>query len=461
MAGLRNSLNFNEQPFKATMHHFFSSPFYNFELTRILGTAAAGGCDVAEFLEAVGEIKKHDPESWYRAWWKQANRASHAATNASRQGLTPLAKAAYLRAANYYRAAPYMLPTHDRRIVKCGELSAEHFEKATEFMEGKVLSMNFQFGNIIIPARLFLPPESKRLRNGQKTPLLINCGGADSTMEELYFVYGTLGPELGYAVLNFDGPGQGLTLKRSGEPMRPDYEKVLSCVLDGIWVLAKERPDANLDLDRVCVAGISMGGYIALRTAAAEPMRVAACISADPLYDMWELAMTRLPRWYVRMWLSGWISDDFFDWSCNSHMSMDFPTKWEFTTTMHVMGKRRPADVVREFKRYSLRWRPEDEILKGGDQDEDEENRASTILSQIRCPVLVTGASKAIYQTPDASTQRIMDELAGVPEGKKQVWIPENVGEGALTGKVGAWNSLATETFAFLDKQLGISRPCR
>ncbi|POS79312.1 alpha/beta hydrolase [Diaporthe helianthi] len=281
------------------MHQFFSSPFYNFELTRILGTTGSGGCDVADFLEAVGEIKKHDPESWYRAWWKQAARASQAATDASCHGLAPLAKAAYLRAANYYRAAPYMLSNLDRRVLKCSELSAEHFEKATHFMEGRVLSVAFHFNNIEFPGRLFLPPEAKRLRNEQKTPLLINCGGADSTMEELYFVYGMVGPELGYAVLNFDGPGQGLTLKRDGIAMRPDYEKVLACVLDRIWALDKERPDCNLDLDRVCVAGISMGGYIALRTAAAEPTRVSACISADPLYDMWELAMTRLPGWYV------------------------------------------------------------------------------------------------------------------------------------------------------------------
>ncbi|GJC91661.1 alpha beta hydrolase [Colletotrichum higginsianum] len=453
MGSTRNSLNFNEQPPNVMMHHFFSSPFYNFELTRILGTTAAG------FLEAVGEIKKHDPESWYRAWWRQASRASQAAADAGLRGLAPLARAAYLRAANYYRAAPYMLPTTDRRVVKCAELSAEHFEKATQFMEGRVLNMTFHLGNIAIPGRLFLPPESKRLRGNQKTPLLINCGGADSTMEELYFVFGTLGPELGYGVLTFDGPGQGLTLKRDAEFMRPDYEKVLSCVLDGVWALAKERPDANLDLDRVCVAGISMGGYISLRTAAAEPARVAACVSADPVYDMWELAMTRLPAWYVRMWLSGWVSDGFFDWSCNAHMRLDFPTRWEFGTTMHVMGQRRPADVVREFRRYSLRWRPEDDMSKG--KDGDEERGGATILSQVRCPVLVTGASQAIYQLPDASTQRIMQELVNVPDEKKEVWIPQTVGAGALTGKVGAWNSLATETFSFLDRQLGICRPSR
>ncbi|WQF78493.1 Putative alpha/beta hydrolase-1 [Colletotrichum destructivum] len=459
MGSARNSLNFNEQPPSVMMHHFFSSPFYNFELTRILGTTAAGGCDVAEFLEAVGEIKKHDPESWYRAWWRQASRASQAAADAGLRGLAPLARAAYLRAANYYRAAPYMLPTTDRRVVKCAELSAEHFEKATQFMEGRVLNMAFHLGNIVIPGRLFLPPESKRLRDNQKTPLLINCGGADPTMEELYFVFGTLGPELGYGVLTFDGPGQGLTLKRDAEFMRPDYEKVLSCVLDGVWALAKERPDANLDLDRVCVAGISMGGYISLRTAAAEPARVAACVSADPVYDMWELTMTRLPGWYVRMWLSGWVSDGFFDWSCNAHMRLDFPTRWEFGTTMHVMGQRRPADVLREFRRYSLRWRPEDDMSKG--KGGDEERGGATILSQVRCPVLVTGASQAIYQLPDASTQRIMEELVNVPDEKKEVWIPQTVGAGALTGKVGAWNSLATETFSFLDRQLGISRPSR
>lgn len=466
MGSARTSFNFHEldpTPITGivTMHQFFSgSPFYNFELTRILGTAASGGCDVADFLEVTGQIAKHDPESWYAAWFRVAARASQAARAARAQGHSTLAKAAYLRAANYYRAAPYMLSQGDRRILLCGEESAAHFEAATELMEGKVLRLTMRTADgVTFPGRLFLPPESAspaRLQTGggQKTPVLINCGGADSTMEELYFVFGVVGPELGYAVLNFDGPGQGLTLKRDGVPMRPDYEAVVSVVLDELFSLAKDRPDLDLDLERVCVAGISMGGYIALRTAAAESKsatrrgRVAACIAADPLYDMWDLAMTRLPGWYVSMWLSGWISDDFFDWSCNTHMKLDFPTRWEFKTTMHVMGQERPADVVREFKRYSLRGK-----LGGAGDD------AQPILSRVTCPVLVTGASSSIYQRPDESTTKIMKELTSVPEENKEVWIPQSVGEGSLTGKVGAWNSLAAATFSFLDKQLGVQRP--
>ncbi len=72
MDSLRPSFVFNVQPASAAMHRFFSSPFWDFELTRILGSASAGGCGAAEFLQAVGELRRHDPESWYNAWIKQA-----------------------------------------------------------------------------------------------------------------------------------------------------------------------------------------------------------------------------------------------------------------------------------------------------------------------------------------------------------------------------------------------------
>lgn len=65
------------------MHQFFKSAFFDFEALRILSFAPYEGCEVAEFLQAVGEIRDNDPESWYTAWMKAGDRAERLADEAS------------------------------------------------------------------------------------------------------------------------------------------------------------------------------------------------------------------------------------------------------------------------------------------------------------------------------------------------------------------------------------------
>ncbi|KAK1141252.1 hypothetical protein N8T08_009291 [Aspergillus melleus] len=94
--------------------------------------------------------------------------------------------------------------------------------------------------------------------------------GADSTQEELYFLHGAESPAIGYAFLTFDGSDQGLVLQQDGMRLRPDWEIVSSAVLD--------------------LPGQSLGGYLGLRGAA--DARIKACIAVDPVYDLWDFAMS-------------------------------------------------------------------------------------------------------------------------------------------------------------------------
>lgn len=471
MGSGRPSFVFNIQPASAIMHHFFSSPFWDFELTRILGSAPAGGCDAAEFLQAVGELRRHDAESWYNAWIKQAETALAAGLEFEQAQLRPLARGCFLRAANYFRAAPYMLyGTGDARELACSEESTAAFDRATEYMNAKVLSLTIPLSeskgdSLDLPAYLMLPSESTRLKT-QKTPLIVVLGGADSALEEMYFFLGETAPELGYAALLFDGPGQGRVFKHhSNSKLRPDYEVVVSAALDRVWALAAERPDLNLDLTRVALVGASMGGYYTLRGAAVESERVAAAVAIDPFIDMWEFALTRLPAWFANAWMAGWVPDGFLDWACRFHMSVDFPTRWEFRTTLAIMGKDRPVDLLREFQRYTLKGQVE--VKEGKQKGQNGSVKAAAnggttghipLLSAVRCPVLLTGANAALYQSPEASTYRIAQLLVNVPEEQKEVWVPSTVGEGALTAKIGAWHAMAGKTFAFLDRQWNITR---
>jgi hypothetical protein len=269
------------------MHKLFPrSGFFDFETVRILGTTAYGGADVAEVLEAVGEIKSDNPASWEDAWRKQAQRAEKLADEARQYGDRDAALRGYLRASNYTRASGYMYVSspdedgvlvQDSRALPIAEKVGELFRKAMPFMEGDVHVLSIPYEDYVLPGYLYLPPKNRRIPGRKKVPILVNTGGADSCQEELFYLSPAAGPGMGYAVLTFDGPGQGIMLRRYGLEMRPDWEAVTSSVIDHLETYSNDHLELELDLSSISVSGASMGGYYALR--AASDARIKACVS--------------------------------------------------------------------------------------------------------------------------------------------------------------------------------------
>ena len=117
---------------------------------------------------------------------------------------------------------------------------------------------------------------------------VVLVGGYDGTAEELYFLNGAAALARGYNVLAFDGPGQGAALLQQGLVLRPDFEQVISAVMDFLG----QRP--GTDVNRVALIGLSLGGYLAPRAASGEH-RVAACIADCGSYDLFGSALERIP----------------------------------------------------------------------------------------------------------------------------------------------------------------------
>ena len=101
-------------------------------------------------------------------------------------------------------------------------------------------------------------------------------GGYDSTVEESYLVVAAGALRRGYNVIAFDGPGQGSCLRDQGLHFRPDWEAVVTPVVD--FALTVPEVDAG----RLALMGMSLGGYLAARAAAFEH-RIAACLLYDEL----------------------------------------------------------------------------------------------------------------------------------------------------------------------------------
>ncbi|KAA8643971.1 hypothetical protein EYZ11_008223 [Aspergillus tanneri] len=430
------------------MFQFFPSTFFNFEFTRVLGTIAFGGAELAECLDAATSIVSDDPETWHQAWLTQAEKAEALAIDALAHGDKIAAREAFLRASNYFRASQYMFndrpDTPDPRVKQFFARSVATFRQALPFFEHQAHLLRIPYrGDIHLPGYLFIPdvPPSSDRANAP-FPVIICCNGADSTSEELYTLFGASGCKRNYAVVLFDGPGQGHSLREEKLPMRPDWENVTTPVLDYICKIAGQNPQWLLDTSRIALAGVSMGAYYALR-GAVDP-RVKACVSIDPFYDMFDLATSRMPPWFIRAWLAGWITDGMFNATWATLSRFNYQLKWELTHVMWIFGQPSAAAAMREMRRYTL------DVGEG----------RVPYLCQTKCPVLVSGAAHTIYTTPEISTMRVNQALDHLPDSKRQVWVAREPGDGGLQGKVGAWRLLQQRMFQFLGEQLDVQQ-CR
>jgi cephalosporin-C deacetylase-like acetyl esterase len=254
---------------------FFHDDLYDAQFARTLAAVYAGACDLGEAFSAAHAIgAKATPDDWYEGWVALARRVDAAAVAAEAGGHPVTARAAFLRAAEYYRQAFFFL-RHDLDDQRVQGAYADHvrtFAAAAPQVGAAVAeAVEIPYEGTALHGWFFSPDAS-----AQKRPTVISPDGYDSTAEDgLAYVIGAL--ERGYNVLTVDGPGQGRALYRDRLFLRPDFEAVLTPVVD--WLL--ERP--TVDAAALVLFGRSFAGYLAPRAAAFEH-RIAAlvCDPADP-----------------------------------------------------------------------------------------------------------------------------------------------------------------------------------
>lgn len=260
----------------------------------------------------------------------------------------------------------------DARVIPFTERSIGCFKKATTLMDGEVICVKIPYEeDISLPGYLYLPSQYARLPG--KIPVVMYAAGADSTKEELYFLYGHTGPQLGYVVLCLEGPGQGLLLKKSKIPLRPDFEIVAGKIVNFLGSLSESRPTLELDLEIIAMACAATGGYFALRSAT-DP-RIKSCVSIDPFFSLWELCLSRAPKAFSKLWDNGWVPDGTFDAFTDRRGRGNFQAGWEINLGKNSMGIDKATAMFRRFKDFTLE--PEDGDL--------------AILDKITCPVFLTG----------------------------------------------------------------------
>jgi pimeloyl-ACP methyl ester carboxylesterase len=110
-----------------------------------------------------------------------------------------------------------------------------------------------------------LTPSNHNGHNSTPLPCVVVSNGLDSMTEVEILALAETYLERGLAAVLFEGPGQGLGVGL--EPLRLDMEVVIAAILDRL------RENPQIDSDHLAFAGVSFGGYFALRVAQTLPER--------------------------------------------------------------------------------------------------------------------------------------------------------------------------------------------
>ena len=300
---------------------FFTDQTFHFETLRNAGYAHSRCADLGEMLETAKQIVEGDVESWYRAWAATADRTEGLAARTQDK----ISKGdAYMRASTYQRLAEFLLPPDDPR-------RAESFDKAVRwFLQGlDALGVRYE--------RFSAPYANGRLRalylpgppSSEQKPLIVAIGGYDSILEEKYPVIGKAALDRGYAVLMYEGPGQGEPLRKYGMKFIPEWEKPTAAVLDE-FLRSHDKPS------KIVLFGMSMGGYLAPRAATFEE-RIDGVVAYDVCFDLHEVAVRTM----------GAVKQ-------NPALLKNTGVSWAYDNARWTMGTINPDDTLEAFSHYKL-----------------------------------------------------------------------------------------------------------
>lgn len=267
-----------------TTPRFIDDNDFNEQFVRTLTAAVKGCADLGEAFAVAARIVPGDVDSWATEWIRKGDEVLAGADHSLSIDDPISARKAYLRASEYYRQAFfYARVSLDNPILHSAYTAhVNAFRAAVPLLPYATTVVGIEQDGIVAQGYLFRPDDS-----GIPRPTVIMPAGYDSTAECGYSIVAVAALERGMNCLVFEGPGQGGVLYERRLPLRPDFESVLTPVVD--WLLSQP----GVDPTALVLFGRSFAGYLAPRGAAREH-RLAALICDPAQYDFGAAIRKRL-----------------------------------------------------------------------------------------------------------------------------------------------------------------------
>jgi hypothetical protein len=250
-----------------------ANPLFNFLANFALGAAGQGAAEVGEVIATANLINTRGLSyaSYVEEFTALGDRLARIGERALAGGHKVSAREAFLRASSYYTQALFFVlgTTRRAREAQAYASAARQFDRAAQLFDPPFERVRIPYAGTYLPG-YFLSPDGSR----RKRPTIILTNGSDGQNIDMWVTGGAAALARGFNALIYDGPGQGSMLFERQIPFRPDWEKVVTPIVDYLHT----RND--VDTRRIVLSGVSFAGELVVRAAAFEH-RLAAVVS-DP-----------------------------------------------------------------------------------------------------------------------------------------------------------------------------------
>jgi hypothetical protein len=400
------------------MRPFFKNEDFNFLTEIALGSVYQQAADVGEVLTTADRIRDGQARSWADEWTSTADRLEQEAIVSAGRGRNFSAARQYLRASLYYSLATYSADgTGDPALFAV--LWEKHRAAWDHFVD---------LGGAGGPAaeRIGIPYADTTLPG-----YFFRAGGAGDPRRTLVFNNGSDGSVVGawtggiaYALargwnaMTFDGPGQNAALVRQGLPFRPDWERVITPVVDTL------AARADVDEAKLALLGVSQAGYWVPRALAFEH-RIAAAVADPGVVDISTTVLRHLPHPMLKLLDAG--EQDKFNRDMEWTLKISPSTRSMLALRMRPYGVTTPFEFFAASRNYAL-------------PDE--------LIARITTPVLVTNPDNEQFWP--GQSQELFDKLTS-----KKAIVAFSEAEGAASHCEPAASGIRSERiFDWLDEQI-------
>lgn len=357
----------------AVPRQFHNDDFqFGFEIA--LGGTYRQAADAGEVLVTANRIGDGDGNAWVREWTATADAVAGAGAAAADAGRTVSALAHFRRAATYYSIALYAVDKSDRADDKLDiwHRQRDCWERVVDLSDAERVSVPYE--GTTLRGWFFRAPDAAP---GERRPLVVMNNGSDGATSSMWVLGGAAAAERGFHWMTFDGPGQQSALFEQRIPFRPDWEAVLTPVVDEMVARG------DVDAERIALIGVSQAGYWVPRALAYEH-RFAAAVVDPGVVDVSTSWLGYLPK--------------------NMRQQLADGKQKQFDRNMHI------GEMISKETRAALAFRGE----PYGMQSESRYDLYKTVLeyrlgdevAQITTPLLITdpedeqfwpGQSKQLY----------------------------------------------------------------
>jgi dienelactone hydrolase len=320
---------------------------FSFQLLAALALAPYSGADISPVLNAAVNIDPGNFTSFSDTFYALAKSTKAAALDPENSYDAINVRDTWFAAATYFRMADFYLHGNwnNPLINTLWDEQLNAFDSAIAALPVPGQRIQIPADNFTVEAIWYSPAQDRTRR-----PTLIVGNGYDGSQEDLYSTIVVPALARGWNCITYEGPGQPTVRRRQNLGFIPDWERVVTPVVD--YLLTEKQE--SVDCESLVLFGFSFGGYLAARAAAFEP-RLSAVVLDGGVYDTYEAFASQLPTAALDLFHSG--NKTAFDALITSAAnSEDTPTtlRWGVQQGTWAFKTHSPYDFLTTTKQYSL-----------------------------------------------------------------------------------------------------------